>query len=227
MFPILVRGAACMPGPSPAGQTLERLDYRIKEWDVDLKAYVKQVCRPVYRVVLCCAERRQLEARKPVIVTGDLNVAHLDADIYNFQAKHVAKVPGCTPQERKSFGDWLHAGAHQLGRLTVDHAQGTSTPSASSTARPPASSPTGAPAPRLPRCADGCWCMLCRARGVNKGLRLDYFVASKALTEAGHPQCVPRRLPPAHPRSVHESFILEADTVGASDHAPVGLVVAL
>jgi exonuclease III len=44
-----------------AGQTLDRLGYRIKEWDHDLKAYV-----------------RQLEQTKPVVVTGDLNVAHLD-----------------------------------------------------------------------------------------------------------------------------------------------------
>lgn len=54
-------------GERELGQNLNRLDYRLKEWDVDLRAYV-----------------RSLEARKPVIVTGDLNVAHLDADIYNY-----------------------------------------------------------------------------------------------------------------------------------------------
>lgn len=43
-----------------------RLDYRLKEWNPDLLAYVKR-----------------LEQTKPVIVTGDLNVAHLDHDIYN------------------------------------------------------------------------------------------------------------------------------------------------
>ncbi len=48
------------------GQKLERLDYRIKEWDVDLQKYLKK-----------------LGASKPVVVTGDLNVAHLDIDMYN------------------------------------------------------------------------------------------------------------------------------------------------
>ena len=33
---------------------------------------------------------------KPVIVTGDLNVAHRDIDIYNYFAPHVKKTPGCT-----------------------------------------------------------------------------------------------------------------------------------
>ena len=46
-----------------SGIKLERLDYRINEWNKDLLAYVKK-----------------LEERKPVVVTGDLNVAHLDED---------------------------------------------------------------------------------------------------------------------------------------------------
>ena len=54
---------------------LERLDYRIKEYDPDMRTYLKS-----------------LEKTKPCILTGDLNVAHLDADIYNVGAPHVKKV---------------------------------------------------------------------------------------------------------------------------------------
>ena len=44
-----------------SGQKLERLSYRTQDWDVALKAYVGK-----------------LEAEgKPVVVCGDLNVAHL------------------------------------------------------------------------------------------------------------------------------------------------------
>lgn len=44
-----------------SGQKLERLPYRTKEWDVALRAYVET-----------------LESEgKPVVVNGDLNVAHL------------------------------------------------------------------------------------------------------------------------------------------------------
>ena len=33
---------------------------------------------------------------KPMIVTGDLNVAHRNIDIYNYFSPHVKKTPGCT-----------------------------------------------------------------------------------------------------------------------------------
>ncbi len=35
---------------------------------------------------------QQLRERKPVVLAGDLNVAHLDHDIYNCGAKHLPKV---------------------------------------------------------------------------------------------------------------------------------------
>ena len=40
---------------------LKRLDYRTKEWDGDFREYLKG-----------------LDAKKPVILCGDLNVAHLE-----------------------------------------------------------------------------------------------------------------------------------------------------
>lgn len=45
---------------------LERLEYRTESWDPALCAYINELTK-----------------KKPVIVTGDLNVAHLDLDIYN------------------------------------------------------------------------------------------------------------------------------------------------
>ena len=43
-----------------AGQGLKRLSFK-QEWDVDLREYMKK-----------------LDAKKPVILCGDLNVAHLE-----------------------------------------------------------------------------------------------------------------------------------------------------
>ena len=75
-----------------AGQKLERLKYRTKEWDEDFKNYLKS-----------------LENRgKGVVWLGDLNVIHQDIDIYNIKGKE--KQAGCTPEERKSFGNALADG---------------------------------------------------------------------------------------------------------------------
>ncbi len=48
-----------------------------------------------------------LKKKKPVILTGDLNVGHLDLDIHNPDAKHIAKQAALTPQERGSFSNLL------------------------------------------------------------------------------------------------------------------------
>lgn len=42
-----------------SGRGLKRLEYRTKEWDVDFRKYLKE-----------------LDNKKPVILCGDLNVAH-------------------------------------------------------------------------------------------------------------------------------------------------------
>ena len=63
-----------------------RASYRVDSWDVALRRYLNQ-----------------LQATKPVLLTGDLNVAHLDLDIYNYFAPHVKKTPGCTQEERQSM----------------------------------------------------------------------------------------------------------------------------
>lgn len=72
-----------------SGLSLERVDYRVKEWDVDFFKYIGS-----------------LESNsKPIIITGDLNISHNVIDLYNPSGKH--KFPGYSPQERKSFDDFL------------------------------------------------------------------------------------------------------------------------
>ncbi|MGK0290983.1 MAG: exodeoxyribonuclease-3 [bacterium] len=70
---------------------LERLDYRQNEWDVDFLAYVKE-----------------LEASKPVVFCGDLNVAHQDIDLANPKTNH--KNAGFTDEERKGINNIIDAG---------------------------------------------------------------------------------------------------------------------
>lgn len=75
-----------------AGQKLERLGYRTTEWDLSFRNFLKS-----------------LEAQgKGVIWLGDLNVIHQEIDIYSMAGK--AKCAGCTPEERKSFGQTLSEG---------------------------------------------------------------------------------------------------------------------
>ena len=61
-----------------AGEGLKRLNYRVKEWDLDFKRYLKA-----------------LNSRKPVVLAGDLNVAHNEIDIYDPTGK--SKMAGFTP----------------------------------------------------------------------------------------------------------------------------------
>lgn len=62
---------------------LRRLDYRMT-WEDDFLAYLKA-----------------LDARKPVIVCGDMNVAHEDIDLKNPKTNHMN--PGFTDEERRKF----------------------------------------------------------------------------------------------------------------------------
>ena len=49
-----------------SGQALVRLDYRVKKWDVEFRKYTKK-----------------LQNKKPIIICGDLNVAHKEIDIHS------------------------------------------------------------------------------------------------------------------------------------------------
>lgn len=69
---------------------LKRLDYRMK-WEDDFKAYLKG-----------------LEVKKPVIVCGDLNVAHNEIDLKNPKSNH--KNAGFTDEERQKMTALLSDG---------------------------------------------------------------------------------------------------------------------
>ncbi len=67
-----------------SGQVLQRLNYRVKEWDFAFWNYVEK-----------------LQKNKPVIVCGDLNVARYEIDLHS--PKTNLKSAGFTLEERNSF----------------------------------------------------------------------------------------------------------------------------
>ena len=69
---------------------LRRLDYRMR-WEDDFQHYVKQ-----------------LDEKKPVIVCGDLNVAHEEIDLKN--PKTNRRNAGFTDEERSKMTQWLNNG---------------------------------------------------------------------------------------------------------------------
>lgn len=73
-----------------AQAALKRLEYRL-QWDRDFCAYLKY-----------------LEKTKPVLVCGDLNVAHKEIDLAN--PKTNRKNPGFSDEERASFDTLLDSG---------------------------------------------------------------------------------------------------------------------
>ena len=74
-----------------SGRGLPRLQYR-KTWDADFVLYL-----------------RRLEKRKPVIVCGDLNVAHTDIDLAN-PKENYNKTAGYTQVEIDGFENLVRAG---------------------------------------------------------------------------------------------------------------------
>lgn len=76
-----------------SGQNLERLQYRINEWDKDFISFLKH---------------KQDIRGLPIIWTGDLNIAHTNLEVWNNGAKHLDKQAGVTPEERKSFQEQLN-----------------------------------------------------------------------------------------------------------------------
>ena len=112
---------------------LRSLDYR-QQWDKDLRAYLKE-----------------LETRKPVVLCGDLNVAHREIDLKN--PKSNRKNAGFTDEEREGFQQLLDAGFVD----TFRHFYPDQTDIYS------------------------WWSYRFRAREKNAGWRIDYFVVSEAL----------------------------------------------
>jgi len=71
-----------------SGEELVRLNYRTKTWDPAFRNYINE-----------------LQKKKPVIVCGDLNVAHQPIDLKN--SKTNSKTAGYTKEERESFDKLL------------------------------------------------------------------------------------------------------------------------
>ena len=69
---------------------LKRLDYRMK-WEEDFRSFTGELAK-----------------KKPVIVCGDLNVAHKDIDLKNPSSNH--QNPGFTDEEREKFQNLLDSG---------------------------------------------------------------------------------------------------------------------
>lgn len=118
-----------------AGKKLVRLDYRSKEWDVDFLEYLKK-----------------LDAKKPVILCGDLNVAHKEIDLKN--PKTNKKNAGFTTEERDGFTKILDSGFVDSFRYLYPEKEGAYT----------------------------FWTYMMNARAKDVGWRLDYFVIAEKLT---------------------------------------------
>ncbi|HWL62476.1 MAG TPA: exodeoxyribonuclease III [Steroidobacteraceae bacterium] len=81
-----------------AKDDLSRVQLRHKHWDPAFLAYVKE-----------------LEARKPVVFCGDLNVAHTELDLANPKPNRGKK--GFTDEERAGFQNFIDAGFIDTFRL--------------------------------------------------------------------------------------------------------------
>ena len=112
---------------------LARLDYRMK-WEDDFKAYLKK-----------------LEEKKPVIMCGDLNVAHNEIDLKN--PKTNRKNAGFTDEERSKMTALLDDGFIDTYRYFYPDTEGVYS----------------------------WWSYRFKAREKNAGWRIDYFIVSKAL----------------------------------------------
>jgi exodeoxyribonuclease III len=125
-----------------SGEGLKRLPERIDQWDAELRAKLIT-----------------LKEKKATVLIGDLNVAHLDLDIWNVEAPHVPKSAGTTPEERESFSSLLKAGFVDGFRHVHPEAFGAFT----------------------------YWSVRAGNRPKNRGLRLDYALCSEGMVSS--PSC--------------------------------------
>jgi exodeoxyribonuclease-3 len=114
---------------------LARLEYRMK-WEDDFRCYLKS-----------------LEKKKPVIMCGDLNVAHKEIDLKN--PKTNRKNAGFTDEERGKFSELIDEGFIDTYRYFNPDKEG----------------------------AYSWWSYRFNARKNNAGWRIDYFSVSNSLKE--------------------------------------------
>ena len=112
---------------------LARLPYRM-EWEDAFRAYLLQ-----------------LDSKKPVILCGDLNVAHTEIDLKN--PKTNRKNAGFSDEEREKMTELLSAGFTDTFRYFYPDAEGIYS----------------------------WWSYRFKAREKNAGWRIDYFITSKRL----------------------------------------------
>lgn len=116
-------------------EELKRLDYRM-EWENDFRNYVSG-----------------LRKEKPVVICGDMNVAHKEIDIKNPSGNH--HNPGFTDEERGKMTELLGAGFIDTFRLKY---------------------------PEL-KDVYSWWSYRFKARERNAGWRIDYFLVSEELKD--------------------------------------------
>lgn len=114
---------------------LKRLDYRMT-WEDDFRNYLME-----------------LDKKKPVLVCGDLNVAHKEIDLKNPKTNRMNA--GFTDQEREKFQTLLDAGFIDTFRYFYPEQTGIYS----------------------------WWSYRFKAREKNAGWRIDYFLASRRLAD--------------------------------------------
>lgn len=114
---------------------LERLDYR-QIWEDEIRAYLLD-----------------LNATKPVVMCGDLNVAHNEIDLKN--PKTNKKNAGFTDEERAKMTELLNAGFVDTFRYKYPEVEGKYS----------------------------WWSYMFHAREKNAGWRIDYFIVSENLKD--------------------------------------------
>lgn len=118
-----------------SGRELARLDYRMT-WEDAFRGYLKE-----------------LDSKKPVIICGDLNVAHTEIDLKN--PKSNRKNAGFTDEERGKIDMLLESGFTDTFRKIYPEKVGAYT----------------------------WWSYMFNARSNNAGWRIDYFLTSDRIGE--------------------------------------------
>ncbi len=114
---------------------LKRLPYRM-QWEDDFREYLKT-----------------LDAKKPVVLCGDLNVAHNEIDLKNPKTNH--KNAGFSDEERAKMTELLGSGFTDTFRYFYPDAEGIYS----------------------------WWSYRFKAREKNAGWRIDYFITSKRIND--------------------------------------------
>ena len=115
-----------------SGRGLPRLGFRTSEWEPTMRDFLVE-----------------LDKKKPIVLCGDLNVAHREIDLAN--PKTNQKTAGFTPQERAEFDKLLKLGFVDSFRHFYPDKKDAYT----------------------------FWSAMRNSRANNVGWRLDYFIVSK------------------------------------------------